>query len=103
MAVNRGQERYNVYCAPCHGFDGAGHGIVPERVALRGGAWEARNLVSSDSVVIKMPNGQLFNTMMGYAAQVPVDDRWAILLYVRALQRGQNATQAELPAGAQVR
>ena len=108
--LNRGQERYNIYCAPCHGFDGGGHGIVPERVALRGGAWEARNLVSSDSVAIKMPNGQLFNTisngyntMMGYAAQVPVDDRWAILLYVRALQRGQNATQAELPAGAQVR
>ncbi len=108
--LNRGQDRYNIYCAPCHGFDGGGHGIVPERVALRGGAWEARNLVSSDSVAIKMPNGQLFNTisngfntMMGYAAQVPVDDRWAILLYVRALQRGQNATQAELPAGAQVR
>lgn len=66
--------------------------------------------MSPDSVAIKMPNGQLFNTisngfntMMGYAAQVPVDDRWAILLYVRALQRGQNATQAELPAGAQVR
>lgn len=108
--VKRGQERFDVYCAPCHGFDGGGHGIVPERVALGGGAWEARNLVSSDSVVIKMPNGQLYNTisngyntMMGYASQIPVQDRWAILLYVRALQRGQNATQAEIPAGAQVR
>ena len=105
-----GGKRYNIYCAPCHGFDGGGHGIVPERVARAGGAWEARNLVSSDSVAIKMPNGQLYNTisngyntMMGYAAQVPVKDRWAILLYVRALQRGQNATQAEIPAGAQVR
>jgi mono/diheme cytochrome c family protein len=108
--LDRGQERFNIYCSPCHGYNGAGHGIVAERVAAAGGAWEARNLVASDSAVIKMPNGQLFNTisngyntMMGYAAQIPVRDRWAILLYVRALERGQNATQAELPAGAQVR
>lgn len=114
--MDRGQERYNIYCAPCHGFDGGGHGIVPERVAAYGGAWDARNLVTPGgngappSVAITMPNGQLFNTisngyntMMGYAAQVPVRDRWAIVLYVRALQRAQNAVRDELPAGAQVR
>ena len=105
-----GQNRYNIYCAPCHGFDGAGHGMIPERVKQLGGSWEARNLVDAGSVAIKMPNGQLFNTisngfntMMGYAAQIPVHDRWAIVLYVRALQRGQNAVQAEMPADAQVR
>jgi mono/diheme cytochrome c family protein len=109
-ALDRGQERYNVYCAPCHGYDGAGHGIVPERVKRGGGAWEARNLVSPESTAITMPNGQLFNTisngfntMMGYAAQVPVADRWKIVLYVRALQRSQNATRDELPPGATVR
>ena len=108
--LDRGQERYNIYCSPCHGYDGAGHGIVAERVAGYGGAWEARNLVASSSVVIPMPNGQLFNTisngyntMMGYAAQVPVRDRWAIVLYVRALQRSQNAVRDDLPPGAQVR
>lgn len=108
--VDRGQERYNIYCAPCHGFDGAGHGIIPERMANLGGAWEARNLVEKASVVIPMPNGQLFNTisngantMMGYASQIPVEDRWAIILYVRALQRSQNAAETELPPGAQVR
>lgn len=110
QTLDRGEDRYNIYCAPCHGHDGRGHGIVPERVAGYGGAWEARNLVSSDSPVIKMPNGQLYNTisngyntMMGYASQIPVADRWAIVLYVRALQRGQNATRDELPAGAPVR
>lgn len=108
--IDHGQERYNIYCAPCHGFDGAGHGIVPERMVKLGGAWEARNLVDKASVAITMPNGQLFNTisngmntMMGYAAQIPVEDRWAIVLYVRALQRSQNAAEAELPPGQQVR
>ncbi len=108
--LDRGQERYNIYCAPCHGFDGAGHGIVPERVAMLGGAWEARNLVERSSAVIKMPNGQIFNTisngnntMMGYASQIPVEDRWAIVLYVRALQRSQNAVESELPPGSEVR
>jgi len=113
--LSRGQNRFEIYCAPCHGFDGAGHGIVPERVKRLGGSWEARNLTTAGSetsppITIQMPNGQLFNTisngfgtMMGYAAQIPVPDRWAIVLYVRALQRSQNATQAELPPGAQVR
>jgi mono/diheme cytochrome c family protein len=108
--LDRGQERLNIYCAPCHGFDGGGHGIVPERMAAIGGAWEARNLVDRNSVAISMPNGQLYNTisngnntMMGYAAQIPVADRWAIVLYVRALQRSQNAAESELPPGQQVR
>jgi hypothetical protein len=72
-------------------------------VAAGGGAWEARNLVAAGSVAITMPNGQLFNTisngyntMMGYAQQIPHADRWAIVLYVRALQRAQNASIAEV-------
>jgi hypothetical protein len=75
-----------------------------------GSLWEARNLVAPDSPVITQPNGQIFNTisngyntMMGYAAQVPVADRWKIVLYVRALQRSQNATRDDLPPGATVR
>jgi mono/diheme cytochrome c family protein len=105
--LDRGEERFNIYCSPCHGYDGNGHGIVPERVAIFGGSWEARNLAKPEQGVVKMPNGQLyntisngFNTMMGYASQIPVADRWAIVLYVRALQRGQNATRDELPASA---
>jgi mono/diheme cytochrome c family protein len=109
--VKRGQGRFNIYCAPCHGYDGRGMGAVPTRVALRGGAWQARNLVEPGGVVVHMPNGQLFNTisngfntsaanggMSGYAAQIPQADRWAIVLYVRALERAQNAELKDIPA-----
>jgi mono/diheme cytochrome c family protein len=103
--VTRGQNRYNIYCAPCHGYDGRGLGAVPQRVAAGGGAWPARNLVEANGIVTKMPNGQLYNTisngmgtMQGYAAQLPHADRWAIVLYVRALQRSQHAAEADVPA-----
>jgi mono/diheme cytochrome c family protein len=107
----RGQNRFNIYCTPCHGYDGRGQGMVPERVKAGGGLWQARNLVEAPDaqgkggVVIQMPNGQLYNTisngyntMMGYAAQIPQDDRWAIVAYVRALERAQNAAADDVPA-----
>src|SRR5688572_22223763 len=112
--LERGRGRYEIYCAPCHGYDGRGAGMVPERVRLSGGLWQARNLVEAPDakgnggVVVQMPNGQLFNTisngyntMMGYAAQIPHADRWAIVAYVRALQRAQHATQGDVPADLQ--
>jgi len=103
--MKRGRNRFEIYCTPCHGYDGRGTGAVPQRVAQTGGVWLARNLVdSSNPVAMTMPNGQLFNTisngyntMMGYAAQIPHADRWAIVLYVRALQRSQNAALDDIP------
>lgn len=105
--VKRGQARYNIYCAPCHGYDGAGNGPVPARLTAQGGAWAVQNLVKAPQdggVVVHMPNGQLFNTisngrntMMGYASQIPHADRWAIVLYVRALQRGAFAAERDVP------
>ena len=63
-----------------------------------GGVWEARNLTAPDSPVVTQPNGQIYNTisngyntMMGYAAQVPVADRWKIVLYVRATRSKNSA------------
>ena len=112
--LDRGRQRYDIYCTPCHGYDGRGAGMVPERVKLTGGLWQARNLVEAPDakgnggVVVQMPNGQLFNTisngyntMMGYAAQIPHRDRWAIVAYIRALQRAQHATQGDVPADLQ--
>jgi len=104
--MKRGKNRFEIYCTPCHGYDGRGMGAVPQRVAQTGGAWLARNLVdASNPVAMNMPNGQLFNTisngyntMMGYAAQIPHADRWAIVLYVRALQRSQNASLDDIPS-----
>lgn len=104
--MKRGKTQFEIYCAPCHGHDGRGIGAVPQRVAATGGVWLARNLVdASNPVAINMPNGQLFNTisngyntMLGYAAQLSHADRWAIVLYVRALQRSQNASLDDVPA-----
>jgi len=109
--LDRGRNRYEIYCSPCHGYDGRGQGMIPTRVAAGGGNWQARNLVEAPQangaggVAIQMPNGQLFNTisngyntMMGYAAQIPHADRWAIIAYVRALQRAQNASLDDVPA-----
>ena len=106
--LDRGRNRFEIYCTPCHGYDGRGSGMVPERVKAGGGLWQARNLVEAPDkdgkggVAIQMPNGQLFNTisngyntMMGYAAQIPHGDRWAIVAYVRALQRAQNAADTD--------
>src|SRR5206468_1008944 len=107
--VRRGQARFNIYCTPCHGYDGHGEGMVPARVKAGGGVWLARNLVEAPvdgkgGVAVQMPNGQLFNTisngfatMQGYAAQIPHADRWAIVAYVRALQRAQNASLEDVP------
>jgi mono/diheme cytochrome c family protein len=103
--MERGRQRYDIYCAPCHGYDGRGDGAIPRRVKALGGTWIARNLVDPAGTVAHMPNGQLFNTisngyntMMGYAAQITHRDRWAIVLYVRALQRAQNASPQDVPA-----
>jgi len=103
--VDRGENRFNIYCTPCHGYDGKGMGAIPTRVAAGGGAWQARNLVDPALAPVSMPNGQLFNTisngyntMNGYASQIPHGDRWAIVLYVRALQRSQNALESDIDA-----
>ncbi len=98
----RGQERYNIFCAPCHGYDGRGAGTIRKRSEEVGNALPVANIVEPSAKRPLLPNGQLFNvisngvgTMAGYAAQIPHADRWAIVLYVRALQRGQNASAAD--------
>ena len=103
--VRRGQQRFNIYCAPCHGLGGAGDGIVHER-ALRLGTenWvQPTNLL--DEVVRGRENGHIFNTitngirsMPPYGDQIPPADRWAIVAYVRALQFSQNAPVELVPA-----
>jgi len=83
----RGHRQYNIYCAPCHSQVGDGNG-VPKKI---GAMAVVANL--HDKVIVEQTDGALFNTvsygknnMQGYAAQIPVEDRWAIIAYVRALQ-----------------
>ncbi len=101
----RGRERYDVYCAPCHGSAGYGDGMVTKRAESIGSPkWVTPSSLHQEYIV-RMPHGQLFSTisngarsMRGYAAQIDVEDRWAIVLYVRALQRSQAATVDDVPA-----
>ena len=105
----RGQGRFNIYCTPCHGYAGYGDGMVNERamelvnLGLNGTTWVQPKSVH-EQLIREQPIGQTFNTitngvrnMSGYAAQIPVEDRWAIVAYVKALQRSQSADLNDLP------
>jgi mono/diheme cytochrome c family protein len=93
----RGQQRYNIYCSPCHGYTGEGNGMVVQR------GFPAPPTFHSDQLR-GMPPGFYFQVitkgfgrMFPYASQVPVDDRWAIAAYIRALQLSQSAPASSLP------
>lgn len=91
--LERGQNRYNIYCVPCHGANGDGKGVV----TLYSGAIRPRNFHETRN----MPIGQIYRaiafgagTMRPMAAQLPVQDRWAIAAYVRALQLTRISSQS---------
>ena len=97
--LDRGRERYNIYCAPCHAQTGAGDGMITRRAVQTGANWLARNL--HEDAVKTMPDGQLFatisngvSTMPAYKHSISVEDRWAIVAYVRALQADPGAQKA---------
>ncbi len=102
--LQRGRERYDIYCSPCHGLAGFGDGMVSKRAdELLEGTWTPPTSLHSE-LLRERPDGHLFNTitngirnMPAYGSQVPVEDRWAIVAYVRALQRSQNATVDDVP------
>ncbi|MGI8770530.1 MAG: c-type cytochrome [Acidobacteriaceae bacterium] len=103
MAVlQRGQERYNIYCTPCHSRVGNGAGMIVQRGYKPAGNFhDARILAEPLShYYYVISNG--YGAMPDYAAQVTPVDRWAIAAYIRALQLSQNAKTADVPQGAQV-
>ena len=101
----RGRERFDIYCAPCHGQSGNGNGIVHVRAqALAEGTWTPPTDLTGQTVVDR-PAGHIYNTiangirtMPSYGAQLSPEDRWAVTAYVRALQLSRNAGPADLPA-----
>ena len=100
--LKRGQERYNIYCTPCHSRVGNGEGMIVQRGYAKAGDFHIARLENA-------PLGHFFHVMTygygampEYAAQVTPEDRWAIAAYIRALQLSQHATQADVPAGAHV-
>jgi len=106
--MERGRERFDVFCAPCHGLAGAGDGMVAKRAEeLQEGTWTPPASFHSE-LVRGRTDGHLFNTitngirnMPAYAPQIPVEDRWAIVAYIRALQRSQGAPLEDVPADLQ--
>ena len=93
----RGQERYNIYCSPCHGRTGMGDGMVVRRGYRRPPALDDARLMASPAghFFDVISNG--FGAMPDYAAQIPAADRWAIIAYIRALQLSAHATVADVP------
>jgi len=96
--MRRGQERFNIYCSPCHGRTGVGDGMIVRRGFRRPPTFHQDRLRNA-------PVGQIFDVitngfgaMPDYAAQVAPADRWAIIAYVRALQLSEHATLADVPA-----
>ena len=98
----RGQDRFNVYCTPCHGRVGDGNGFIPSRGLKRPPSYHIERLRKAPLGYFfdVMTNG--FGVMQDYSAQVAPQDRWAIVAYIRALQLSQNAPVADVPAGQKV-
>jgi mono/diheme cytochrome c family protein len=100
--LKRGEQRYNIYCAPCHSRTGDGNGMIVQRGYRRPPSYHTDRLRN-------MPLGHFFDvitngfgSMPDYAAQVAPRDRWAIVAYIRALQLSQQAPRSLVPAGQQI-
>lgn len=99
--MNRGESRFNIFCAQCHGRLGDGNGMIPARGFRRPPSFhtEALRAARAGHFFDVMTNG--FASMPPYRTMVPARDRWAIAAYIRALQLSQGATMSDVPAGAQ--
>jgi mono/diheme cytochrome c family protein len=108
VLLERGQERYEIFCTVCHGAAGDGNGIImtgQSSVTGQGYGYTPAPTYHSERLR-EVTDGYIYDVvangvrnMPGYAQQIPVADRWAIVAYVRALQRSQNADAADVPQG----
>jgi hypothetical protein len=101
--LERGRERYNIFCAPCHSRVGDGNGFVPSRgFARKPPSYHIPRLQKAPVGYFYDVITEGFGIMSDYSSQIPPRDRWNIVAYVRALQLSQNATMADVPAGQSV-
>lgn len=100
--LERGQERYNIYCAVCH-YSGDGGGIIVQRGFVRPASFHEPRLRAAPVGYFYNAITNGFGRMYSYASRIPPEDRWAISAYIRALQLSQSATVADLPADLQAR
>ncbi len=96
--LERGEERYKIFCTPCHGLQGDGNGMIAMRGMKHPPTFHQDRLRQAPNGYFydNITNG--FGAMYGYSAQIPPRDRWAIIAYVRALQLSRDAKVADLPA-----
>ncbi len=95
--LERGRERYGIYCTPCHGLTGNGLGIVVQRGYRRPPSYELDRLRAAPVGYFFDVMTRGFGAMPDYAGQIPASDRWAIAAYIRALQLSQRTTTADVP------
>ncbi len=96
--IERGRDRYNIYCTPCHGLLGYGNGVIVSRGLKNPPSYHTEALRDA-------PVGRIYNTitngngsMASYASRIPMRDRWSIVSYIRVLQQSQNVKASELSA-----
>ncbi|MGH9326072.1 MAG: c-type cytochrome [Terriglobia bacterium] len=94
----RGQQRFNIYCTPCHDYTGSGVGMIVRRGFPAPPSYHNPKMIAMpvSHYFEVMTNG--YGTMYSYASRVSVRDRWRIAAYIRALQLSQNATLSDVPA-----
>ena len=97
--LERGQERFNIYCSPCHGYRGDGNGMIVQRGMVRPPSYHEDRLTTAPPGYIVNVIGNGFGRMFKQG-HIPAHDRWAIAAYVKTLQLSQDADPADLPAGA---
>jgi mono/diheme cytochrome c family protein len=95
--LERGRERFNIFCSPCHGRAGDGEGVIVQRGFPHPPSYHIDRLRNAPDrhFLDVIENG--YGVMYSYAARVPPADRWTIVAYIRALQLGQHAVVADLP------
>ena len=96
--LDRGQNRYKIFCMPCHGLQGDGNGIISMRGMKHPPSFHQDRLRQTTNGYLFDVITDGFGAMYGYSAQIPPRDRWAIVAYERALQLSRNAKVADLPA-----
>jgi mono/diheme cytochrome c family protein len=96
--LDRGQQRFDIYCSPCHGRTGEGNGMVVQRGYKQAANYHIDRLRQAPVGYFfeVMTNG--FGAMPDYRSQVSVEDRWRIIAYIRALQLSQDAKTSDVPA-----
>jgi hypothetical protein len=96
--LERGQQRYNIYCTPCHGRLGDGEGMVVQRGFKHPPTYHQDRLRNQTDGYMYDVISNGFGSMISYASRIPVKDRWAIVAYIRVLQYSQNAPLDAVPA-----